>query len=172
MKLVLGAARVHVVRVPPRLSVRHRFARLGWRLLPGISVLPIAVCVSGQGNVKIVGVPPDRQEQSWGSLPPGPPHPWQKPGFEIQHQVVRVRFDRDAHSVGGSTDITVRATDAPLASVDLDAVGLTIVSVSDDTGRGLAHGSSADKLHVTLASPVPSGAAATIRIVYSSVRPA
>ncbi|HTA74110.1 MAG TPA: hypothetical protein VK733_07545, partial [Gemmatimonadaceae bacterium] len=114
----------------------------------------------------------DEQGMAWGAAPPGTSHSWSPPSFEIEHQIIRVRFDHDQRAVNASTEIRVRSVGrALLDTIELDAVGLVIASVRDGSDRALIHRQSTDTLSVTLADPLQPGASATIHIAYSVVRP-
>jgi aminopeptidase N len=114
----------------------------------------------------------DEQGMAWGAAPPGASHSWSPPPFEIEHQIIRVRFDHDQRAVNASTEIRVRSVGrAPLDTIELDAVGLAIASVRDGSDRVLARRQLTDTLSVTLADPLQPGASATIHIAYSVVRP-
>jgi aminopeptidase N len=115
-------------------------------------------------------VPPFRTAPlvRWGPLPPGMTHAERTPGYHIQHQIVRVRFDWARHAVVGSTTLRV----VPLAgttpgSVTLDAVGMTIRAV----GALLRTTYDGQTLIVRVPPPARPGAAATFTVAYETVAP-
>ena len=108
---------------------------------------------------------------SWGPLPPGTSHPERARTFDLQHQVVHVRFDWPRHAVVGSTTIRLAALDKPLTTIALDAVGMTMVRVSAPSGGKLRHDYDGNTLIVSLPGTLRAGARTTFTVDYESVRP-
>ena len=110
---------------------------------------------------------------TWAPQPPGTPHAERERTYDLQHQTVRVRFDWDRRAVVGSTTLRVAALagTAPLSSVAIDAVGMTIVRVTGGGGRALRHDYDGRVLTVHLAAPIRAGARTTVTVDYETVRP-
>ena len=107
----------------------------------------------------------------WGPLPPGTVHPERVRTYDLQHQVVRVRFDWDRHAVVGSTTLRIAALAEPLASIEIDAVGMTIERVRGAGNRVLRHDYDGRTLTVHLPARLSSGARTTFTVDYETVRP-
>jgi aminopeptidase N len=108
----------------------------------------------------------------WGPPPPGEPHAGRVRTYDLQHQVVHVRFDWARHAVVGSTMLRVGALPGqPLQNVALDAIGMTFSAVRDATGRPLRFDYDGHTLTVHLASPVRPGRTASFTVAYETVRP-
>ncbi|HEU4586474.1 MAG TPA: M1 family aminopeptidase, partial [Gemmatimonadaceae bacterium] len=107
----------------------------------------------------------------WGPPPEGEPHSTRARSYDLQHQVVRVRFDWDRHAVEGTTTLTLAALDTAITSVTLDAVGMTFSKVADARDRALEHDYDGRTLTVHLPSPLAPHARASITLAYESVRP-
>ena len=107
----------------------------------------------------------------WGAAPRGEAHAERVRTYDLQHQVTRIRFDWARHAVIGSTTIRLAALEQPLTSVALDAVGMTIRSVSAGGGAPLQHAYDGTSLVVHLRSPLAARARTTIVIEYETERP-
>ena len=108
----------------------------------------------------------------WGALPPGTLHAERVRSYDLQHQVVRVRFDWDRHAVVGSTTLRIAALEQPLANIQLDAVGMTIARVRGLSGNTtLQHDYDGRTLTVHLPSTLAAGARTTFTVDYETVRP-
>jgi aminopeptidase N len=107
----------------------------------------------------------------WGPPPEGEPHSPRARSYDLQHQVVRVRFDWDRHAVEGTTTLTLAALDTAITSVALDAVGMTFGKVADSRDRALRHDYDGRTLTVHLPSPLAPHARTSITLAYESVRP-
>ena len=113
----------------------------------------------------------------WGAPPPGERRAERARTYDLQHQIVRLRFAWDRRAVIGST--TLRVAPLPLSqggtgvlsSVALDAVGMTIGEVRGPGGAVLRHDYDGRTLVVHLASPLRGSARTTITVDYESVRP-
>ena len=109
---------------------------------------------------------------SWGALPPGTPHAERVRSYDLQHQVVRVRFDWERHAVVGSTTLRVAALEEPLSSIAIDAVGMTIGRVRGASGNTtLRHDYDGRMLTVHLPATLAAGARTTFTVDYEAVRP-
>lgn len=109
---------------------------------------------------------------TWGPLPPGTPHGERARAFDLQHQVVHVRFDWSRHAVVGSTTIRLAALDRPVTSVTLDAVAMTIADVRSASGAHLGHDYDGNVLTVRLPGTLQPRARTSFTVDYESVRPA
>lgn len=107
----------------------------------------------------------------WGTPPEGEPHLPRARTYDLQHQVIHVRFDWDRHAVEGTTTLTVAALDTAIASVAIDAVGMTFSKVAGTGGRALRHDYDGRTLTVHLPSPLAPRARAIITLAYESVHP-
>ena len=107
----------------------------------------------------------------WGPPPPGPPRPERKRDYDLQHQLVRVRFDRARRAVVGSTSIRFAALDSQLTSASFDAVDMRIARVRTASGESLAHDYDGRTLTVKLRSSLAPRARTTVVIDYETVRP-
>ena len=107
----------------------------------------------------------------WGPPPEGELHPPRARTYDLQHQVVHVRFDWDRHAVVGTTTLTLAALDSAISAVALDAVGMTFGKVSDASDRALRHDYDGRTLTVHLAAPLAPRARTRITLSYESVRP-
>jgi aminopeptidase N len=107
----------------------------------------------------------------WGPPPEGEPHPPRARTYDLQHQVVHVRFDWDRHAVEGTTTLTLAALDTAITSVALDAVGMTFSKVTDARDRSLRHDYDGRTLEVHLPSSLAPHARTSITLAYESVRP-
>ena len=109
----------------------------------------------------------------WGPIPVGEERPPRTRTFDLQHQVVRVRFDWARRAVAGSTTLRVAplADSLPITAIALDAVGMTIERVRSSSGAALRHEYDGRLLTVHLPSPVRGRSTATFTIDYGAVRP-
>ena len=110
---------------------------------------------------------------SWGASPAGEPHAERQRIYDLQHQVVRVRFDWARRAVVGSTTLRVGGLPgaAALAQVQLDAVEMQIGGVRGARGEALPHEYDGRTLAITLPTPLRAGAAVTVTVDYEAVRP-
>ena len=109
---------------------------------------------------------------SWGALPPGAPHEERVRSYDLQHQVVRVRFDWERRAVVGSTTLRVAALAQPLGSIAIDAVGMTIERVRGASrNTTLRHDYDGRILTVHLPATLAAGARTTFTVDYEAVRP-
>lgn len=107
----------------------------------------------------------------WGPPPEGELHPPRVRTYDLQHQVIHVRFDWERHAVVGSTTLTLAALDSALSTVALDAVGMTFSKVTGAGDRDLRHEYDGRTLTVHLAAPLAPHARTKITLAYESVRP-
>jgi aminopeptidase N len=108
---------------------------------------------------------------TWGPLPAGTPHPERARIYDLQHQIIHVRFDWPRHAVVGSTTIRLAALDKPLTSIPLDAVGMTIQKVSAPNGTRLKYEYDGRTLTVRLPGTLRPHGSTTFVVDYESVRP-
>ncbi|HEY9427193.1 MAG TPA: M1 family aminopeptidase [Gemmatimonadaceae bacterium] len=107
----------------------------------------------------------------WGPPPEGKPHAPRARTYDLQHQVIHVRFDWDRHAVEGTTTLTLAALDTAITSVALDAVGMTFEKVADARDRALRHDYDGRTLTVHLPTPLAPHARTSITLDYESVHP-
>jgi aminopeptidase N len=109
---------------------------------------------------------------SWGPLPPGVAHVERARTFAITHQIVHVRFDWKEHAVIGSTTLSVTSIpDAPATrEVALDAVDMTIGTVTSAAGTPLSHSYDGHTLTIHLPRAL-SSTPASITVSYTTTRP-
>jgi aminopeptidase N len=108
---------------------------------------------------------------TWGPLPPGTAHAERVRTFDLQHQIVRVRFDWARHAVVGSTTIRLAALDKPLTTVELDAVGMTKIGVRATSGATLRYDYDGSTLTVHLPATLRARARTSFTVDYEAVRP-
>ncbi len=108
---------------------------------------------------------------TWGPLPAGSPRPERVRTYDLQHQVVRVRFDWARHAVVGSTTLRVAALDQPVTTIPLDAIGMTIVRVTTPNGARLRHDYDGKTLTVRLPGTLRPRTRTSFTVVYETVRP-
>ena len=107
----------------------------------------------------------------WGPPPEGELHSPRTRSYDLQHQVVRVRFDWDRHTVVGTTTLTLTALDTAISTVALDAVGMTFSGVTGTGDRALRHDYDGRTLSIHLPAPLAPHARTSITLAYESVRP-
>ena len=108
---------------------------------------------------------------AWGPLPPGTPHPERARLYDLQHQIVHVRFDWPRHAVVGSTTLRVAALDKPLTAIPIDAVGMTIQKVSAPNGARLKYDYDGATLTVRLPGTLRPRSVTSFVVDYETVRP-
>jgi aminopeptidase N len=107
----------------------------------------------------------------WGPPPEGAPHEARARSYDLQHQVIHVRFDWDRHAVEGSTTLSLAALDTAITSVAIDAVGMTFSEVTGVGGRALRHDYDGRTLTVDLPAPLAPHARTSVTLAYESVHP-
>lgn len=108
---------------------------------------------------------------TWGPLPAGTPHGERTRIYDLQHQVVRVRFDWARHAVVGSTTLRVAALDKPLTAIPLDAVGMTIQRVTTPNGSRIRYDYDGSTLTVRLPGTLRPRSTTSFVVEYETVRP-
>ena len=107
----------------------------------------------------------------WGPPPEGELHSPRARSYDLQHQVVRVRFDWDRHAVVGTTTLTLTALDSAISTVALNAVGMTFSGVTGTGDRALRHDYDGRTLSIYLPAPLAPDARTSITLAYESVHP-
>jgi aminopeptidase N len=107
----------------------------------------------------------------WGPPPEGELHAPRARSYDLQHQVVHVRFDWDRHAVEGTTTLTLAALDTAITSVAIDAVGMTFSEVTGTGNRALRHDYDGRTLTVHLPTPLAPHARTSVTLAYESVHP-
>jgi aminopeptidase N len=142
---------------------------------PAATPIPVATAPAPAppDTMRSYAVPPFRTDtlMTWGTLPPGTPHPERVRIYDLQHQVVHVRFDWSRHAVVGSTTIRLAALDAPLTAIPLDAVGMTIQRVVAPNGARLKYDYDGSTLTVKLPGTLRPRSSTSFTVDYESVRP-
>jgi aminopeptidase N len=144
--------------------------------VPAPAPAPVAVTPAAPATpdtMRSYAVPAFRTDAmiTWGPLPPGTPHPERARIYDLQHQVVHVRFDWPRHAVVGSTTIRVAALDKPLTTIPLDAVGMAIQKVSAPNGARLKYEYDGGTLTVRLPGTLRPRSSTTFVVDYEAVRP-
>jgi len=144
--------------------------------VPAPAPTPVAAAPSAPAipdTMRSYAVPAFRTDTmiTWGPLPPGTPHPERARIYDLQHQVVHVRFDWPRHAVVGSTTIRVAALDKPLTTIPLDAVGMTIQKVSAPNGARLKYDYDGSTLTVRLPGTLRPRSTTSFAVDYEAVRP-
>lgn len=123
-------------------------------------------------------IPPFATEPliAWGPEPEGTVHKPVERQFDLQRQVVNLRFDWARHAVVGTTTLRFAALDAPLTSVRLNAVGMTIKRATTGNSGGNSGPLKFDyagdtMLVVHLPRTLPAHAMSSLTIDYESVKP-
>lgn len=138
-----------------------------------VPTTPVAVTPAAPDTMRSYAVPAFRSDTmiTWGPLPAGTPHPERARIYDLQHQVVHVRFDWPRHAVVGSTTIRLAAMDKPLTSIPLDAVGMTIRKVSAPNGARLKYDYDGSTLTVKLPGTLRPRSSTTFTVDYEAVHP-
>lgn len=118
-------------------------------------------------------IPPFATEPliAWGPEPEGTVHAPVQRQFDLQRQIVNVRFDWARHAVVGTTTLRFAALNAPLTSVRLNAVGMTIKRASSMSSGPLKFDYDDTMLVVHLPRMLPAHALSSLTIDYESVKP-
>ncbi|MEP6690821.1 MAG: M1 family aminopeptidase [Gemmatimonadaceae bacterium] len=119
-------------------------------------------------------VPPFRATPlvaAWGPLPPGTLHAERARTYDLQHQVVRLRFDWKRHAVVGSTTMRLAPLDSAITSVEIDAVGMKFSSVRVAGGAKLKYDYDDSSLAIKLPRPLRPKRSLTLEIAYEAVTP-
>ena len=134
---------------------------------------PAATPVPPPDTMRSYAVPAFREGPlvTWGASPAGERHAERQRIYDLQHQVVRVRFDWTRHAVVGSTTLRIAALGEPLTAIPLDAVGMTIVRVSAPGGSRLRHEYDGRTLAVKLPGTLRPGSRTSFTVDYETVRP-
>src|SRR5215218_9089599 len=90
--------------------------------------------------------------------------------YDVQHYLIRVRFDRPAKKVLGDTTVTLAPIKAPLSEVTLDSAGISYESVeSGDGATKLKYKISGNKITVALPRAYQPGEIIGIRFKYTAL---
>jgi aminopeptidase N len=88
--------------------------------------------------------------------------------YDVQHYTIRVRFDRAAKTVFGETSIRLKPLKVNLATIELDAVGLSYDFVRlENSNKNLQYRQDGEKLVITLDKAYAPKDLLSIRIGYS-----
>jgi aminopeptidase N len=108
---------------------------------------------------------------TWGAAPRGSARAERPRTFDLRHQDTRLRVDWARHALVGTTTLTIAGLNAPLQTVTLDAVNMTISGVTNAQGAPLRHAYDKRALTITLPNTLEPGATATVTVNYETVRP-
>lgn len=108
---------------------------------------------------------------TWGAAPRGSARAERPRSFDLRHQDTRLRLDWPRHALVGTTTLTVAALNAPLQTLKLDAVDMTISGVTNAQGASLRHAYDRRALTITLPSTLEAGATTNVTVNYETVRP-
>lgn len=126
-------------------------AAMGSALLTLIFVVPLTGRAHG-----------GHQADSMGTAARRPPRT-----YDVEHYVIRTRFNRQTRTVFGDVSVRLRALDAPVRSFELDAAALKIESVIlEGDGKPLRWKTTTDRLSIALPRAFEKSEAFTVRIVY------
>jgi aminopeptidase N len=90
--------------------------------------------------------------------------------YDVQHYLIRVRFDRPAKKVLGDTTVTLTPLKTALSQVTLDSAGINYQSVAlAGDGTSLKYKLTGDKITVSLPKVFQPGETIAIQFKYSAV---
>src|SRR5436190_22646307 len=93
--------------------------------------------------------------------------------FDAQNYTIRASFDRGMQKVLGDTTVSLKPLKADFKTVELDAVGLAFESVKlEPSGVDLAYKAEPRKVVITLDKAYGPADVISIRLKYSTVKPA
>ncbi|HXC25663.1 MAG TPA: M1 family metallopeptidase [Gemmatimonadaceae bacterium] len=108
---------------------------------------------------------------AWGPAPAGTVHPEPPRRYDLQHQIISVRFDWSRHAVIGSTTLRIAALDAPLDTINLDAMGMKIKRVVAVNSGPVTYTYDDTTLAIHPLQPFPPHAVTLITVDYEVVKP-
>lgn len=89
--------------------------------------------------------------------------------FDVLHYTLRVSFDEAKRTVIGDTSVRLTALKNPIASVELDAVGLAFTEVTlEPAGRRLTYTAQKGKVRVALGRSYGPGEPVELRLKYTA----
>jgi aminopeptidase N len=90
--------------------------------------------------------------------------------YDVQHYVIRTRFDVPTKTVYGDTTVTLKPLASGFQAFALDATGMEFESVKlEPEGKALRWSPSTDKLLITLDRPYSSSEEVSVRIRYKAI---
>ena len=107
----------------------------------------------------------------WGPPPAGTVHPEPPHRFDLQHQIINVRFDWARHAVIGSTTLRISSLDTPLDTINLDAMGMKIKRVTTVNSGPVTYTYDDTTLAVHPMHPLPPHTVILIAVDYETVKP-
>jgi aminopeptidase N len=108
---------------------------------------------------------------AWGPLPSGTVHPEAPRRFDLQHQIISVRFDWARHAVIGSTTLRLVTLDAPLDTINLDAMGMKITRVIAVNSGPVTYTYDDTTLAIHPSQPLAPHTPILITVDYETVKP-
>jgi aminopeptidase N len=108
---------------------------------------------------------------AWGPAPAGTTHAERVATYDLQHQIVNVRFDWPRHAVVGSTTLRLAGLPGspPLATIAIDAGDMTFTRVAATNSQPLKYDYDGRTLTIHLATPLRAGETTSISIDYEGV---
>lgn len=93
--------------------------------------------------------------------------------FDVQHYVIRSRFDRQAKIYYGDSTVIFKPLKDGFNVLNLDAAGMKFESIklSDDNGKTLQYKQTGEKLAITLDKSYSPAETVAVRIKYSAAQP-
>lgn len=102
-------------------------------------------------------------------LMPGKEHQRPARTYDVQHYIIRSRFDVSARTVYGDTTVTLKPLSAGFQTFELDATGMEFESVRlEPDGRELRWSQPKDKLSITLDRTYTAADTVSVRIKYKA----
>ena len=90
--------------------------------------------------------------------------------YDVQHYVIRTRFDEQAKTVYGDTTVTLKPLSNGLQTFELDATGMEFESVSlEPEGKQLRYSKTQDKILIMLDRAYSASDTIAVRIKYSAM---
>jgi aminopeptidase N len=143
-------------------SARHLLA-LALVISFSLSWLAPATYAQGTSRRTQTAAPPRRQMR-------GTDHRRLPRIYDVQHYIIRTRFDVPTKTVYGDTTVTLKPLASGFQAFALDATGMEFESVRlEPEGKALRWSESADKLLITLDRAYTSAESIAVRIKYKAV---
>jgi aminopeptidase N len=142
---------------------------------PGVSVRTLMIVKAAVAMVLVVAgcsgpaAEPAQPPGAAGSAGLGDPYfpSYGNAGYQVEHYLLRVRYDPASKQLTGHATVDAVATEA-LPSLTLDLSGLQVRSVAVD-GTGAQAEQAGEKLAVTPEAELPEGAEFTLDVVYDGI---
>ncbi|MBD0373584.1 MAG: hypothetical protein ICV60_22310, partial [Pyrinomonadaceae bacterium] len=130
--------------------------------LSGLAPAAYAQRARGRSRTQAPASPPRRQMR-------GTEHRRLPRTYDVQHYIIRTRFDVPNKTVYGDTTVTLKPLSSGFQSFELDATGMEFESVRlEPEGKALRWTRTPDKLNVTLDRSYSASDTISVRIKYSA----